>query len=235
MNKVKIYALIDPRFEVPFYVGATQLELKIRVAQHISYAKERVHKKSDSYKRDSLINEILSERKRVKIVLLEMVAIKDASKVEKKYYLKYKKDGYQIYQSAHSFTYTQNSATRNKTLLKKEGVGQVQLITKNNILNRASKKANSEGITLSEKIDRDLFKYLFGKEEGGINVGNNSDAFRDYLDIRGIKWKPNGSFTTVFWDKPFDLGEEWGIYKYQNSPLYKEVREKSNDIANGRD
>lgn len=54
-----------------------------------------------------------------------------------------------------------------------------------------------------------------------FEAGYNSDAFRAYLDMRGIKWKPNGSFTTIFWDKPFDLGEEWGIYKYQNSPQYK--------------
>lgn len=68
-----------------------------------------------------------------------------------------------------------------------------------------------------------------------FDVGDNSDAFLAYLDSRGVRYKPNGSFTTVWYDNPFSLGEDWGIYQYQHSPLFKNVREHFNDIANGRD
>lgn len=54
---------------------------------------------------------------------------------------------------------------------------------------------------------------------------DNSDAFRKYLDDNKIKWKPS-EHSTILVDvsDPFRIGMEWGIFKYKNSPYYKEER-----------
>lgn len=53
------------------------------------------------------------------------------------------------------------------------------------------------------------------------NIGENSDALHAYLNSMGIKFKPNGGFTTVEVQDPVSFGIEWGIYKAKNDPAYK--------------
>lgn len=51
---------------------------------------------------------------------------------------------------------------------------------------------------------------------------DNSNAFIEYLEKRGIKHKCLGHETVLIDIKdPVSIGMEWGIYKAQNDPHYK--------------
>ena len=48
---VTIYVLVDPRNNLPFYVGATQGLLKDRLGLHITYAKQNEHHRGEIFYR----------------------------------------------------------------------------------------------------------------------------------------------------------------------------------------
>lgn len=58
-------------------------------------------------------------------------------------------------------------------------------------------------------------------------VRDNSDAFRKYLDDKGIKYKQADHFTILMdIHDPVGFGVDWGMYKLQNAPQYKNLRER---------
>jgi hypothetical protein len=159
MTKVKIYSLIDPRTGKPFYVGATQSELKARLSHHVAHAKGDLCTKKLK-RRMELIRSILAEGMRPKICLLEVVALSAAGECERKHFMRLKKAGFDMIQGDGNFGYNKFIDTREKTKLWLDGNGKVNLITKAYILNKAAKKANNEGVPLSTKIDELIREYI---------------------------------------------------------------------------
>jgi hypothetical protein len=46
-------------------------------------------------------------------------------------------------------------------------------------------------------------------------VADNSDAFRNWLDKKGIEWTPAEHYTAIHLPNDiFDIGMEFGVYKY---------------------
>ena len=91
------------------------------------------------------------------------------------------------------------------------------------ILTKVRARSKKMGMTIGGYVEMWL-KHSFIPR---YNIGDNSDAFRRYLDENKIKYESNGSFTTLIdVSDPISVGMEWGVYKYQNSPFYKNVQEK---------
>lgn len=68
VKEFKIYALIDPRTELPFYVGATSQSIAQRKSEHV-YGSRNFRNKN--IKKEELIREILDNDLKVQVELLE--------------------------------------------------------------------------------------------------------------------------------------------------------------------
>ena len=148
MNEaVTIYAIVDPRDGLPFYVGQTVQPLKSRLSCHISY---RSFPKGGimETKRNRLL-EIIKEGHYPEILPLKVVAQYNADIAERKFYRKMKRKGYLLLQNDLSVVSTKLSYFI--TQLSKKTA------------KRVKKKAEKEGKTLSHKIEELLLAYV---EEG---------------------------------------------------------------------
>lgn len=87
------------------------------------------------------------------------------------------------------------------------------------LLGKVRKKVKKTGQTISGFFEIAAVEALYPSYEAPLN----SDKFREYLDAKGIKWKSNGSFTTVFdVNNPIGLGMDWAIYERENNPKYRQ-------------
>lgn len=105
-RRYKIYCLIDPRTNNPFYVGATSVGEKKRLSIHINddfgycktgYGKERYR----------FIQEIISAGYKPLISVLTQVTFSEVDKSESFFYHKLIKEGHTLIQS-NSFHYQKN-------------------------------------------------------------------------------------------------------------------------------
>lgn len=101
MQKVKIYCLVDPRTERPFYVGATSRELKYRLNEHIKEELDR----GIRGKKAELIKQILTAGYLPQIKLIKEVKYDDVDKCEAFYIKKFIRNGFELFQIHDRCTY----------------------------------------------------------------------------------------------------------------------------------
>lgn len=105
-NKYKIYCLIDPRDNHPFYVGATRRLLEQRLASHITQLDRKSKKNSLTDQRKERIKAILDIGKLPIISMIEEANERDAGYLEETHFYRLFKEGYTLLQSASHFTYS---------------------------------------------------------------------------------------------------------------------------------
>ena len=103
--QVFIYALIDPRTNLPFYVGATKQPLSSRLNNHVSDS--RCMGGGKVYmSRSNFITEILASKSSPQIKLLRETTSEFADHYECFYYRKFIKKGLTLLQSGDKFNYS---------------------------------------------------------------------------------------------------------------------------------
>lgn len=111
---ITIYCLICPFTERPFYVGATKLELKMRLKQHIQSAAK--HKEWMKYthnelkhfprqRRSVVINLLLNSNIKPDIIELFKCTAIEADYYEEFFYKHFQKNGYYLHQDHKQFKY----------------------------------------------------------------------------------------------------------------------------------
>lgn len=103
---VKIYALLDPRNNNIFYVGATSMSLKERLAGHSVYYDFIVVNKSYVKERSDLIRELKTVGLKPDIILLEEVEFDEVDFYEKSYYELFTSFGFDLIQGKDKFKYS---------------------------------------------------------------------------------------------------------------------------------
>lgn len=107
-----------------FYVGCTKNDLDARLCGHIIEAKNYNYEKwsqRSQYLKGRLILDILKKKQRPIIALLERTYFFGADSVERKYYLKFVKMGYEMHQrdSSDTFSYVRRMEATALTMRKK--------------------------------------------------------------------------------------------------------------------
>lgn len=88
------------------------------------------------------------------------------------------------------------------------------------LLGKVRKRVKKTGQTISGFFEIAAVNTLYPSYDAPLN----SDKFTEFLTAKGIKWKLNGSFTTVFdVNNPIGLGMEWAVYERENNPVYRKV------------
>ncbi len=105
--KYNIYALIDPRNNNVFYIGATRQALHTRLQGHLFKLSGKSKNNSLSDQRKETIFSILKSKKQVIIKLLEVTDSNSVRMLEESYYYKYFNLGHKLLQSANHFSYCQ--------------------------------------------------------------------------------------------------------------------------------
>lgn len=107
---IKIYCLVDPRNNLPFYVGATKIPLKSRLSGHIHEA--RVFRPNKyiqyyplTYYKHILINEIISCGIRPRIDLLYISSLIAVEHYEQFFYTMLKNQGFKLFNLESQFNY----------------------------------------------------------------------------------------------------------------------------------
>lgn len=95
MKKVSIYAILDPRDNSVFYVGATSIKLKYRLSQHI---KEGCGKSGMQKRKKDKISSILKSGGVPIIKLLKVVNKCDVDKWKRRYALSFQRKGFELLQ-----------------------------------------------------------------------------------------------------------------------------------------
>lgn len=106
MNEIKIYALVDPETNEPFYVGSTKGELEIRLRYHVweARAMPETRKGEQSTKdKKNKIKSILSKNKNVSIICLYKCSQSDSRHFEQYFYELFKNGGLELLQSNNRF------------------------------------------------------------------------------------------------------------------------------------
>lgn len=106
MQKVKIYCLIDPRTDKPFYVGSTKMKLNHRLNMHCASLWYYPGKKVVA-KRHAFITKMKKAGFRPIIKLLREVDFNKVDWNERYFYNKYLKSGFKLLQSCQ-FEYQKN-------------------------------------------------------------------------------------------------------------------------------
>lgn len=101
----KIYCLVDPRDNKPFYVGATKRKLNLRLTGHIQDI--RCFRPDDMSAKKILITSILKEGLRPIIRLLVETEKDYVDTYERMFYDILTKQGFNLLQSANKFNYQQ--------------------------------------------------------------------------------------------------------------------------------
>lgn len=140
---VAIYAIVDPRDGKPFYVGQTVQPLKTRLSCHISYTTYAKGGVMDM-KRTRLL-EIIKCGYEPIIVGLTVVSADKASDAEIKHHRKLKKQGCDLIQA--DISAISNRRKHCSTPLPKR------------LARLVSRKAEKEGTTLGQVIERCLIEY----------------------------------------------------------------------------
>jgi len=95
------------------------------------------------------------------------------------------------------------------------------------LLGKVRKEAKKRGQTISGFLEVAALQSIAPL----YNYGDNCDEFIAFLNRKGIKYSPNGSFTTLIGvHDPVGIGVEWGIYKANNSPNH--IRNAANEFIN---
>jgi hypothetical protein len=111
---IKIYCLVDPFTEIPFYVGATKLPLKQRLKQHIQLSlkyKEWMNCTHNELKhfplqrRSVFINLLLNSNREPNIIELFQCSALAANYYEKFFYCFLQKSGFYLHQDNMRFNY----------------------------------------------------------------------------------------------------------------------------------
>jgi hypothetical protein len=109
---VKIYCLIDPRTNAPFYVGATVKELRLRLNSHIAEATIwQPNFTGIKAKKQEFIRDIINSGNRPLIKYMLIVNRDKAAFFELCYYNFLTKIGFQLFQDQRRFIYKYNIAT----------------------------------------------------------------------------------------------------------------------------
>jgi hypothetical protein len=103
MTKHTIYALVDPRNDTPFYVGATRYDLKNRLHWHLNFVPAGKRGKSVADGKVKLIKDLLKENKMPLIEVLANTTIEKVDFLEKFYYEKLTSEGFVLYQHSSFF------------------------------------------------------------------------------------------------------------------------------------
>lgn len=86
------------------------------------------------------------------------------------------------------------------------------------LLGKVRKEAKKRGQTISGFLEVAALQSMSPL----YNYGDNCDEFHAFLTREGIKYSPNGSFTTLIGaNDPIGIGVKWGMYKRENDPKYK--------------
>lgn len=104
----KIYCLVDPNTNAPFYVGVTKGKLRVRLSchlQNVDYVVKNWKKRTLTYQRNELIYNILNDLKKPKIYLLFVTDKSSAAFMEKKCYEYLTNQGAELLQSSILFQY----------------------------------------------------------------------------------------------------------------------------------
>lgn len=104
MKSINIYCLVDPRNNLPFYVGATKQSINIRLSGHINEVK--TYLPNFWSVKQKFMHQLLSEGKRPKTRLLLKVDIYEVDFYEKFFYDVFIKQGFTLLQLSHRFYYT---------------------------------------------------------------------------------------------------------------------------------
>lgn len=107
---IKIYCLADPRNDKPFYVGATNGKLSVRLSSHITTAFDYVMhppfmNNTISAKKHRLIFDIITNGFRPLIIELQTIDRLQANHFEEFYYRMFMGRGFEMYQVEHGFKY----------------------------------------------------------------------------------------------------------------------------------
>jgi len=109
---VKIYCLIDPRTDLPFYVGATKSNLRVRLNSHIAEATIwQPNFTGVLASKKAFINDILSDGLRPIIKYLILVNTEKAANFELLFYNYFTSIGLQLFQDKSRFIYNSINAT----------------------------------------------------------------------------------------------------------------------------
>lgn len=120
MNKVQIYALVNPVKQEPFYVGATISPLKTRLSQHLS--RMQYTPGETALRRRKLINELIKKKTPPKIILLATCNENEVDHFESYYYNLFLSAGFDMIQKNNSFVYEKqykNKFSKNRLLKNK--------------------------------------------------------------------------------------------------------------------
>jgi hypothetical protein len=109
MKSINIYCLIDPRNNKPFYVGATESNIKHRLSNHISEVK--TYSKDYWSDKIKLIKEIMQDNKRPVVMLLCVCDISSVDHYEAFYYNLFISQGYELLQRAQGLSYAKKRKT----------------------------------------------------------------------------------------------------------------------------
>lgn len=106
---IKIYCLVDPRTNSPFYVGATMNKVKARLCSHISelsgYPPENWSKKMQ------FVCEIIRSGEKPVAKTLAVVFLKDVDYYESFFYNLLIELGFKLLQKPHAFYYKSKRQT----------------------------------------------------------------------------------------------------------------------------
>jgi hypothetical protein len=86
------------------------------------------------------------------------------------------------------------------------------------LLGKVRREAKKRGQTISGFLEVAALQSIAPL----YNHHDNSTEFEKFLEREGIKYSPNGGFTTLIGcHDPIGVGVKFGIYKAQNDPAYK--------------
>lgn len=101
----KVYALIHPLTNEPFYVGATTTELKYRLSEHISAAKKCLKSDGSLYQEKAdLIKSMLAIGRKPEIRLLSTEISENVNRAERDAFLRLSSEGFKLLQSDGRFS-----------------------------------------------------------------------------------------------------------------------------------
>ena len=111
---IKIYCLVDPRNNKPFYIGATRLSLSTRVSGHVHIARQYMthmpfRHNTLSARKHSIIYGLWKAGKRPKIIQLALIHKEAANHYEQFFYLTLRGQGYTLYQLSSAFNYLEQT------------------------------------------------------------------------------------------------------------------------------
>jgi hypothetical protein len=95
---INIYALVNPKNNKVFYVGATGNSLKTRLKHHILRLNVIHYKSGTTIERKILLDKLRAEGLSFKIKLLEVIPFKLSSECERKWYNYFKLKGHNLLQ-----------------------------------------------------------------------------------------------------------------------------------------